>query len=157
MGILVDIRKMHGDLFIDKLVDASKVRKKWWGKRVDSYWSYLDHNMGKIDNEIDPGIIADFFVYIFDQLKFKELLENYSAKISANRNAFVLILVIEDRELLLNALAKENFLPSFKIFLKELNGEFYNYEDIKIEQTISDFKTALNLINSEYGLLINIG
>jgi uncharacterized protein YlzI (FlbEa/FlbD family) len=43
------------------------------------------------------------------------------------------------------------------IFLMEFNGEFYSYEDAVIEETISNFKTVLGLINNEYGLLVNIG
>jgi hypothetical protein len=157
MGMLVDVRKLSMDHFLNEVVDAAKIKTKWWGKKIDNYWLYLDDNIEKITLDIDPYIMSDFFVYMFEDFSFKEKLTEYSEKISAIRKHFVTILIIDDKDILINALSENAFLASFKIFLKELNGEFYNYQDCEIEKTTNGLKKALNLIDDKYGLLINIG
>jgi hypothetical protein len=157
MAMLIDIRKINMEHFLNELVDAAKIRTKWWGKKVDNYWLYLDNNMERVQSEIDPYIISDLFVYVFDKLNYKEKLTDYSAKISTIRKNFFTILIIDDKDFLINSLSENSFLSSFMIFLMEFNGEFYSYEDAVIEETISNFKTVLGLINNEYGLLVNIG
>ena len=154
---VIDIRKMHAEQLINKLVDASKIETKWWGKRTDNYWSYLDNNTERIDVEIDANVMADLFVYIFDTLKHKELLSKYSTKISANRNGFVMLIVLEDADFLLNIFTDDSFLSNFYAFLKELNGEFFHYERTLIEETITSFTEVLNLTDNDFALIINIG
>jgi hypothetical protein len=67
MAMLIDIRKINMEHFLNELVDAAKIRTKWWGKKVDNYWLYLDNNMERVQSEIDPYIISDLFVYVFDK------------------------------------------------------------------------------------------
>lgn len=157
MGMIVDIRKFHTDMWTNELYDASLIRRKWWGKRIDNYWIYLGNTMQYVDCALDSHIMADFFVYVYEKCAFEEILSEFIAKIASNRGTFVSKLVIEDKISLLNILSSPHFMNDFKLFLKELNGELYSYEDDAINDTIDNFKTALQLIDDENGLLINIG
>lgn len=157
MGLLVDIRKYPADNVLNHLVDSSKVKKTWWGKTTDNYWKYLDENSEAVDNDLNSHLIADLFVYFLNDLNFKEILNSYTKTISDNRNCFVTLLTIDDKDFILNVLNQSDFLNKFESYCKKLNGEFYDYDNKLITQNIETFKIILSKIDNDFGLLITIG
>lgn len=155
--MITDVRRFPGNFWMNELVDASVIRRTWWGKRIDKYWEFLDNNTKPIDIEFDSHLLADVFAYFFDKLKFKELFNEYSNKLTKNRGAFVLILIPEDKEKLMPILADNFFLADLADYAKELNGEFYNYTDQLLEDTTTNLKRALATIDDDSTLIINIG
>jgi hypothetical protein len=157
MGLLVDIRKYNLDNIINDLIDSSKIKKQWWGKRIDSYWSYLEQNSSTINSDLNAHIISDLFVYFIDKLSFKEILNKYSKTLSENRNTFVILLIIDDKEVLLDFVTRQSFDSDFEMFCKELNGEYYKYDIDGIAKNLQNFKSLLGEIDHNNGLIINIG
>jgi hypothetical protein len=157
MGLLVDIRKYNLDNIINDLIDSSKIKKKWWGKRIDSFPDYLRQNSVAINIDFNAHIISDLFAYFIDKLSFKEILNKYSKILSENRSAFVILLIINDKEFLLEILTRPSFVIDFELFCKDLNGEYYEYDINTITDNLQYFKSLLGEIDHNYGLIINIG
>ena len=155
MGLLVDVRKYHLDNLINDLVNASKLKKGWF-KTTDNYWSYLDTVSTSLLVDLNSHIVADLFVYIQDELKYQEALHQYSSEISKNRNCFVTLVTPRDRDLLLQSLLQPSFYLNFKEFALKLNGEYYNYTETDIKETIEKFVALLNLIDEDNGLIVNV-
>jgi hypothetical protein len=155
--VIVSIWKFSGDLSIDQLIEASVTKKRWWGKRNDIYWEFLDSHANEVSTEFNAHIFADMFAYLLVKLEFKEQLEKYSARLSKNRGGFAMIIGFEDTKWLLDKLALLTFLTDFKTYAKELNAEFYDYEDGMLEKTIADFKVVLSDIGNDGIFLINVG
>ncbi|MCA6380953.1 MAG: hypothetical protein IM613_05620 [Cytophagales bacterium] len=157
MGLLVDIRKYNIDNIINDLVDASKIKKNWLGKVTDKYWDYLEQTTTDLKTDLNAHLIADLFVYFVDNLKFKEVLNNYSKALSDNRNAFVIILLADDIELILEKLNNSNFISDFERFCKDLNGAYYDYNVDMLTKNISDLKSTFDQVDDNNGLIINVG
>ena len=155
MGLLIDIRKYNMDNFMNDLINSSKIKKNWYGKRIDNYWSYIEENMIQVNLELNANIISDLFIYFIDKLNFKELLSEYSKILSDNRSCFVIKLIIDDKIFLLDKINSASFIENFEEFCKELNGEYYNYDLNMIKGNINKFKIALEQIDEDNGLLIN--
>ncbi|MCB0380122.1 MAG: hypothetical protein KDD24_02620 [Flavobacteriales bacterium] len=156
MGLIVDIRKYNIDNIINELVEASKTKVNWLGKVTDKYMDYLEETTKYLKTDLNAHIIADFFVYLVDNLKFKEGLNNYSKTLSINRNSFVIILLEDDIESILNKINKSDFISDFENFCKELNGEYYNYNTDLLNETIRKLKSIFDEIDENNGLIINV-
>lgn len=156
MSLIVDIRKYHSDNLINDLVNSSKIKKNWWGTKTDNYWEFLEGNCDSINADLNAHLIADFFVYIIDELKYTEVLNKYTSVISTNRNSFVTLLVPEDRDFLLNTISQETFFQTFEDFAKELNSEFYEYSESIIKENIKTLQLVLRKITVDHGVLINV-
>ena len=156
MRLLVDVRKYHLDNLINDLVDSSKIKKGWF-KTTDNYWNYLDTVSNRLPVDLNSHIVADLFVYIHEELKYQEVLHQYTSEISKNRNAFVILLTPQDRELLLKLLLQSSFYLDFKDYALKLNGEYYNYTETEIKETIEKLISLLNVIDEDNGLIVNVG
>ena len=156
MGLLVDVRTYGLDNLMNKLVDASEIKKKWFGT-TDNYWSYLETASTYVPVNLSAHLMTDLFSCIQNELNYRELLHKYSDKISGNRNSFVILLVADDRDWLLKAIATADFCSKFKTYVTELNGEYYNYTSSEIEEAIKEFTNLLGLIDENVGLIISIG
>ena len=156
MGLLVDVRTYRLDNLMKRLVEASEIKKKWF-RKTDNYWRYLETASTYVPVDLSVHLMADLFSYIQDKLNYRESLHQYSDRISGNRNSFVILLVANDRDYLLQVIATPYFYSNFKTYVTELNGEYYNYTSIEIEETIEGFITLLSLIDENVGLIINIG
>lgn len=156
MGLIVDIRKYNIDNIINDLVDASKIKKNWLGKTTDKYWDYLEQTTTYLKTDLNAHLIADFFVYLIDNLKFKEALNNYSKTLSDNRKAFVIILLADDKEFILEKLNNSNFISDFERFCKGLNGEYYDYNTDMLTNNISELRSTFDQVDDNNGLIINM-
>jgi hypothetical protein len=156
MGLLVDVRKYHIDNLLNDLVNASKIKKGWF-KTTDNYWSYLDTVSTSLPVDLNSHIVADLFVYIQEELKYQEVLHQYSSTVSKNRNAFVTLVTPQDRDFLTQLLLQPSFYLNFKDYALKLNGEYYNYTDSDIKETIEKFVALLNVIDKDNGLIVNVG
>lgn len=157
MGLVIDIRKFDIDNLINDLVDASKIKRNWLGKVTDIYWDYLGKATKEIKTDLNAYIIADFFIYLVDKIEFKETLSRYSKTLSDNRNQFVIILLADDKELIKTKICNSDFISDFEIFCKDLNGGYYDYSRDLLNENIEKLKLALDQINEDNGLIINIG
>lgn len=157
MGLIVDIRKYNIDNIINDLVGASKIKKNWLGKLTDTYWDYLEQTTQEIKTGLNAHVTADFFVYLVDNLKFKEVLSSYSKTLSDNRNSFVIILLEDDIEFITNRISSLDFVSDFENFCKELNGEYYDYNSVLLNDNISKLKSAFDTVDKNSGLIINVG
>ena len=157
MGLIVDIRKYNIDNLINDLIDASKINKNWLGKVTDKYWDYLERTTNDLKTDLNAHVIADFFVYLVNNLKFKEGLNKYSKALSDNRNSFVMILLAGDMEFILNKINSENFISDFESFCINLNGEYYDYNQDLLNENINNLTLAFDEVDKNNGLIINIG
>jgi len=156
MSLIVDIRKYHLDNLMNDLVNSSQVKKNWWGKKTDTYWEFLKNNFDSIEADLNAHLIADFFVYIIDELKYKEVLSEYTSVIANNRNSFVTLLLPEDRDFLLNVISEEAFFQTFEGFAKKLNGEYYEYNESTLKENFRNLQIVLREITNDHGVLINM-
>jgi DNA polymerase III sliding clamp (beta) subunit (PCNA family) len=145
------------DTVINQLVDSSLIKKSWWGKVTDKYWDYLGQASQQVHININSHIISDLFVYLVDKLSFKETLSKYSKTLSDNRGTFVIILIPDDKPYILDHLNKPQFPIDFEIFCRELNGEYYEYDPHILNENIHKFKSALDEIDTDFSLIINVG
>ena len=157
MALIVDVRKYNIDNIINDLVDSSKIKKNWFGKVTDRYWDYLEQTSKNLKTDLNAHVIADFFVYLVDHLKFKEVMNSYSKTLSDNRGAFIMILIADDMEFIINKISTADFISDFEKFCKELNGEFYDYSSDLLHENIKKLKSAFDEIDENNGLIINIG
>ena len=155
--MLADIRKFSLDNWINELVDASKIKKNWFGKVTDNYWEYLGKVTTEIKTDFNAHILSDLLTFVIDELKFKEVLGEYSDKLTQNRNSAVFIFILDDKEKLLNEFRKSSFKLRFETFCKELNDNFYSYTVEELNETIRNFEMALTEIDENHSIIINIG
>jgi hypothetical protein len=156
MGLIVDIRQYNIDNLINDLVDASKIKKNWFGKTTDKYWDYLTETTKSITTDLNSHVVSDFFVFLIDNKKFKELLSNYSKTLSENRNSFVTLIISDDKEFILNEIDRPDFLTEFEKFCKNLNGEYYSYNFDLLTENIGGIRSALDKVDDNNGLIINV-
>jgi hypothetical protein len=157
MGLLVDIRKYNIDNVINDLVDASKIKKNWFGKTTDKYWDYLTETTKSIKIDLHSHIVSDFFVFLIDSKKFKELLSSYTKALSENRNSFVTLIISDDKEFILNEINKPDFVSDFERYCKDLNGEYYEYNFDQLTENVQAIRSVLDEVDDNSGLIINIG
>ena len=157
MGLLVDIRKYNIDNVINDLVDASKIKKNWFGKTTDKYWDYLTETTRSIKTDLNSHIVSDFFVFLIDSKQFKEILGNYTKTLSENRNLFVTLIISDDKEFILNEIDRPDFVSEFEKFCKDLNGEYYEYNFDLLTENVQGIRSVLDEVDDNNGLIINVG
>lgn len=155
--MLVDIRKTDLDGWINELVDASKIKKTWYGKTINNYWTYLNQSTKPIDADFNAYIFSDLLTFLLEELSIKPGLDEYSKRLSENRNSAVFLFALDDRDNLLQQLNRKSFVQDFEIFCKDLNGSYYEYNSNQISETVTKFKEAVAEMNNQYGLIINVG
>lgn len=155
--MVVDIRKFNLDTSINELILNSEIRKKWYGKIIDSYWNYLESTTENINQNFNSHIFSDLLSFIIDEKKIIFGLNQYSNKLSLNRNSAVFLFALDDKEKLLFELSQVNFLKDFEIYCRKLNDSHYNYQATELFQTTTNFKDIILQMDDNYGLIINIG
>jgi hypothetical protein len=78
MGMLVEIRNWDLDSLINKLVDASKIKKTWYGKKIDNYWTYLNETSKPLLIDFDAHIFSDLLTFLLEERAINLGLDNYS-------------------------------------------------------------------------------
>ena len=155
--MIVDIRKFNLDTPLNELILHSETRKKWYGKIIDNYWNYLEFKTKSIKQNFDSHLFSDLITFIIDEKKILFVLDEYSIKLSQNRNSAVFLLALDDQQKLLAEFSQANFLHDFEIFCRDLNGSYYNYEFNELAQTINNFREIVLKMDEKFGFIINIG
>lgn len=107
--MIVDVRKFNLDTSINELILNSEIQKKWYGKITDNYWNYLESTTEKINQNFNSHIFSDLLSFIIDEKKIIFGLDQYSNKLSLNRNSAVFLFALDDKEKLLSELSQVNF------------------------------------------------
>ena len=157
LGMLVEIRKMNLDSWINKLVDVSKIKKTWYGKTIDNYWTYLNETTQPLATDFNAYIFSDLLTFLLEERGIKPGLNDYSHRLSENRGSAVFLFALDDKDNLLQQLNKESFVQDFEIFCKDLNGSYYEYSLGELSETITRFKEAVSEMDNQYGLIVNVG
>lgn len=143
--------------FVNDIIDASKIKKNWFGKVTDNYWEYIAEAHIELKSNLDPYIIGDFFTYLSEDLQFKEGLREISNTLSENRNSFIIDLQKPDMDEIMRIVNNLNFHEEFIEFCKDLNEEYYNYTNDSIRQNIAELMSIFDKTNNDFGLYIHIG
>lgn len=155
--MLVDIRKMDLDNWTNKLVDASKIKKTWYGKTTDDYWTYLNETTHPLTTDFNAHIFCDLLTFLLEGCDINPGLDDYSKRLSENRCSAVFLFALEDKKKLLLHLNKETFVQDFEVFAKDLNGSYYDYNRKQLSETVTRFKEVVSEMDNQYGLIINVG
>lgn len=157
MGLLVDIRKLDLDSWLNKLVDASKIKKTWYGKTVDNYWTHLNEITLPITTDFNAHIFSDLLTFLLEDCGVAPGLDDYSQRLSAHRGSAVFLFGLGDKGTLLQQLNKPGFLDKFEAFSKALNDAYYDYGRDELSETVTKFTEVVYTMDNQYGLMINVG
>lgn len=155
--MIVDIRKFSLDIYINEFILNSVIKKNWFGRKTDNYWKFLKNTTKEIETNFNAHLFSDLLIYLIDEKKITLGLDEFAAKIAANRSSAVFLIALDDKEKLLFEIYNPDFTSNFLYFCEELNENSKIYTRAEINYTVSNFELIIHEMNEENGLLINIG